>query len=394
MPNTDAPVPPNTASPSSAQLSPSAAATTAAPAKPGRRWLQYSLRTMLILITLCAVVFAWIRSEKLQREREAEITDWLFNEAMGEFDFAPETPAADAPQRWWWDQLAVDWFGPQLVNVRVTYIPEEDDLSRIGQLSALEDLEAMLSEGSTDLTPLANLSELRRLDLMPCGVVPDDIEYDLRPLANLHKLELLGLHRMHAPDLLPLAQLRTLTQLHLYGTDVEDLAPLRNLTLLKELIITHAPVSDLTPLEDLSNLRMLSLTKTNVTDISTIARFKKLKQLNIHADHDFDLTPLQNLHELEDLDLEGTPITDLSPLAELKNLRRLDLLETAVKDLSPLAEVKNLRWLELQGSKVEDVSPLANLTNLEEVNLAKTPVSQEQVDTLRKALPKCSIFGP
>ena len=65
----------------------------------------------------------------------------------------------------------------------------------------------------------------------------------------------------------------------------------------------------------------------------------------------------------------------LSPLAKLKNLNALFLVRTQVSDLSSLAELTNLKELSLVDTQVSDVSPL----------------SDEQVQELRQAFPKCDI---
>ena len=60
-------------------------------------------------------------------------------------------------------------------------------------------------------------------------------------------------------------------------------------------------------------------------------------------------------------------------------------------DLSPLAELKNLKLLRLIRAQVSDLSPLVELKNLETLGLHNTPVSEEQVQELRQALPNCNI---
>ena len=90
--------------------------------------------------------------------------------------------------------------------------------------------------------------------------------------------------------------------------------------------------------------------------------------------------------------LPNTQVSDLTPLAELNNLTRLDLYETQVSDLSPLAELTNLEALDLAGTQVTDLSPLVKLEKLEWLLLEDTQVSEEQLQTLRKALPDCEIL--
>jgi len=107
-----------------------------------------------------------------------------------------------------------------------------------------------------------------------------------------------------------------------------------------------------------------------------------------------DISRLAQLPELDHLTLDNTDVHDLTPLAELTALRLLRLQGTKVTDLTPLANLDNLRILYLMDTQVEDLSPLHELSNLEVVILDRAPVSHEQVEMLKKALPTCSIFGP
>jgi len=87
-------------------------------------------------------------------------------------------------------------------------------------------------------------------------------------------------------------------------------------------------------------------------------------------------------------------LKDISPLNELPKLDELILTSTQVSDLSPLVGAKQLRILNLTLTQVSDLSPLVGLKNLEVVILYDAPVTDEQVETLKKALPTCMIIGP
>ncbi|MCE9547089.1 MAG: hypothetical protein K8T25_16565 [Planctomycetia bacterium] len=114
--------------------------------------------------------------------------------------------------------------------------------------------------------------------------------------------------------------------------------------------------------------------------------------VNIYGKKVNDLSPLAELNDLEQLRLSSTNVSDLSPLAGLKNLYEVDLDETKVSDLSPLAGLKSLERIHLDYTKVGDLSPLAGLKKLFDLSLVKAEVTEEQVQRLHKALPKCKIF--
>ena len=104
-----------------------------------------------------------------------------------------------------------------------------------------------------------------------------------------------------------------------------------------------------------------------------------------------DLAPLAILTRLESVRLNNTAVTDLTPLTRLTSLTTIFVNDTSVRDLTPLAELKDLMNLFLDDTQVRDLTPLAELTNLRMLYLNKTPVSKEQVEELRKALPNCEI---
>ena len=50
-------------------------------------------------------------------------------------------------------------------------------------------------------------------------------------------------------------------------------------------------------------------------------------------------------------------------------------------------------FIDLRDTQVTDLTPLMNLPLLNHVNVGNTPVSAEQIAKLKKALPKCRIYG-
>ena len=84
-------------------------------------------------------------------------------------------------------------------------------------------------------------------------------------------------------------------------------------------------------------------------------------------------------------------VSDVTPLAAMTSLKRLNLAVTLVKGVTPLAGLTSLEELDLSGTLVTDVTPLAGLTSLKVLGLKNTPVSRNDYETLRKALPNCEI---
>lgn len=88
-----------------------------------------------------------------------------------------------------------------------------------------------------DLSPLAQCPLVARL-------VSDNPIRDLRPLANMGQLKELDLARTDVRDLGPLAGLPALTRLNLRGTPVRDLSPIADLPALTELPLGATPLDD------------------------------------------------------------------------------------------------------------------------------------------------------
>ena len=123
----------------------------------------------------------------------------------------------------------------------------KDDMKKLRELAAF-------AEGLTDLTGLeyaVNLTGLAFYD--------SDIS-DLRPIAKLRHLEKLECwNNRRITDISPLANLTELTVLDLEGCRISDIAPLANLTRLTALKLRGNRIINVSPLENLNKLSVLEL---------------------------------------------------------------------------------------------------------------------------------------
>ena len=128
----------------------------------------------------------------------------------------------------------------------------------------------------TDLTGLEHATQLRILDLTwHTGVT------DLDPIAQLTQLRELNIYRTNVIDLTPIAQLTQLSKLDISGTGVFDLTPIAQLTQLKELRIKNTGVTDLTPLSGLTQLSKLDMWGTPINDLTPLAQLTRLTEIRI-----------------------------------------------------------------------------------------------------------------
>jgi hypothetical protein len=105
-----------------------------------------------------------------------------------------------------------------------------------------------------------------------------------------------------------------------------------------------------------------------------------------------DISALSGFTKLTRLDLSYNNITDISALEGLTGLTSLDLWNNDISDISALSGLTNLTYLDLDSNNISDITALEGLAKLKTLYLYGNPLTQEQVDVLREALPNCRIF--
>ena len=137
-------------------------------------------------------------------------------------------------------------------------------------------------------------------------------------------------------DISPLANLTELTRLDLDFNDVSNVSALANLTKLTSLDLDFNDISNVSTLANLTRLTGLYLWGNQISDISPLANLTELTRLDLASNQVFDISPLANLIKLIDLYLWGNQISDISPLANLTKLALLSLNDNQVSDIAPL----------------------------------------------------------
>ncbi|SDW46810.1 Leucine Rich repeat-containing protein [Albimonas donghaensis] len=243
----------------------------------------------------------------------------------------------------------------------------------LGEVEGLEALE--VGDGETpdgkfpapsqeieSLAPLAEASDLRRLNLRDTGVT------DLSPLARLPRLRVLDLgNNPQVADIAPVAVRTGLQTLNLSGTRVASIAPLVECTGLQSLDLNRTKVADIAPLAGCTGLRSLDLNFTQVADIA----------------------PLAGCTRLQSLDLNSTKVADIAPLAGCTGLQSLDLARTQVADIAPLLRIGRFPAGDGKYLDIED-TPAARSDQALEAISKKTPGVQarEVIDWLREKHPE------
>jgi hypothetical protein len=149
-------------------------------AKPKRRLLQFSIRTVLIVLTIFCITLGWTEQARKQRNAVA----WIY-QIGGAVEYAYEIENCPPPGlKWLRERLGVDYFDAVvLVFLQGTV----SDMSPLVVLTSLEELYVVDAQVS-EVTPLARLTKLRHLQLSGAQV------RDVSPLARLTNLQHLDLN--------------------------------------------------------------------------------------------------------------------------------------------------------------------------------------------------------
>ncbi len=219
--------------------------TTSSPKRRRRRFLQFSLRALLVFVLLVSIGMSWcaVKMEKARKQREAvegirKGGAWAIYDELGGQPPAPE----------WARALFGDDFFSDVVSVHVlTDLGDDLGDNEARHLKVLTNLECLFVSDATitdaGLANLEGLTKLQYLELDGTQITDAGLEH-LRGLTKLVSLNLSGTKVTDA-GLEHLETLASLRVLDLNGTQVTD-AGLENL-------------------EGLSNLKWLDLSRTQVT---------------------------------------------------------------------------------------------------------------------------------
>ena len=316
-----------------------------------RRWYQFSVRSLLVMVTLFTVTVGWFlgwiqfRRQRAQENRDRVAT---VEKAMTVIDAKIISNYKELrPQTWLERQFddpgdADDPVGELRVWEVYFWLKVTD--AGLEHLKVLTKLDTLHLSGTnvTDagLKHLKGLTSLERLYLSDTDVTDDGLEH----LNGLTNLEWLNLSDTDVTDagLVTLKELTKLQVLYLNDTNITDagLEHLKGRTKFQRLHLGGTKVSNtgLEHLKGLTKLTFLNLDETNVTDAG-VDHLKWLTSLeSLHLSNtkvsDAGLEHLKRLTELKELYLNDTNITDagLEHLKGLKHLRSLMLNNTNVTD--------------------------------------------------------------
>ncbi len=243
-----------------------------------RRWYQYSLRSLLLLVTICAILCSWLAVKINQGKRQKAAVEAL--RAKGFFisyDYEVDRNGIYLPNavlnvpQWLRSWLGDDCFA----TVVGVHAPLASSFGGYGYLNFL------CSATEDDLRSMAELSHVKFLELQGAQIG----DSALKRIQNLSELEQLGLCSTKITDagLVELKAFPNLGKLDLGDTEVTDggMADLMCLGRLEELELSQTQVTDqgLAMLQELKTLKHLSFmqpfrTQMQISD-EAVAKFKQ-----------------------------------------------------------------------------------------------------------------------
>jgi Leucine-rich repeat (LRR) protein len=378
-----------------------------------RRWrFQYSLRTLLIVVSIGGVLSGWIGSILLRAHDQRAVVKKI--QALGGqvyYDYQQtearwgirleNTPPGPGWVRWMLGDDVFAYAEFVFFNSSQNTVKDKD----LALLRALPRLKGVVLDSSriTDegLEIVSNLPNLQEVNLSNTSITGKG----LGQLEKAQKLENLTLSGVSVSDstLEQIDKLKNLKSLQLVRTSVTDdgMAPIARLTQLKWLDLfqngglTYKALKSIGQITSLESLHIVGNSAID-RDLDQLKSLHKLKILSIISCsfNDGDLGILNEFKDLIMLNLNGSPITDIGlvRLRSLTKLEQLDLGSTKISNqgLVNLAPLANLQYLNLFWTKIDkdDLAELKGLSNLKTLKVGPG-ITRSDLLELHETLPKC-----
>lgn len=264
----------------------------------------------------------------------------------------------------------------------------------IGELKQLKILD--LTGNQLDQIPgeIGALKQLKRLYLSG-----NDLKILPTEISLLQELEFLELSHNNFPQLyLEICQLRELKKLEMDTNQLTEIpSEIRHLQKLKHLDLSSNQLKNIpSELGQLLKLEYLDMSYNQLTGLpSELGQLQKLGSLRLSKNSLTNIpSEVGQLEQLELLDLSWNELENLPPeMGQLKRLLSLDLSFNYLTQIpKTVGLLEELKVLNLASNDLAQLpSEIGNLQKLQSLNLRSNPLSEEQIDKIRKLLPDCDI---
>jgi Leucine-rich repeat (LRR) protein len=326
---------------------------------PHRRRFQFSLRSLLLLLTLCAVLPCWKFNRVWNQRMVVAEIQRRCPLATIEYDYQDRrlgTPPSPPGPAWARSVLGDDFF----TNVT------ELTIAQPGLDDAL-------------LRQIAKLSGVKTLDTNSNQVT----DAGLAHVASMRNLETFSFVSENVTDagLAHLQSLKRIKHLSFTGPKITDMGLQR--------------ISEITQIEDLG-IDSDRITDDGLVYLAKLPRLEVIGLFSAHRITDTGLEILSKLKNLKVLCLYESQITNagLESLVNLKNLTSIALKTPRITDrgMSVLAKLGTLEYITLDSSITDDgLLCLHALPNLKYLSLHGSDVTQDGAHRFVKALPNCQL---
>jgi hypothetical protein len=306
--------------------------------RPNRRWFRYSLRTLLLLITLVCVVLGFKIVPVLEQKRAVSAVQELGGQVIYDYEFKKKVdrPPSSEPPDWISGVLGVD-FSHDVAVAKIFNVRDTDRVKK---------------------------------------ALPS-----LRHLRSLHELDLINIKDLRDNDFEFIDRMSELQDVAMYGDQ------------LRGDVLQH--------LQNLAHLRKLALMWNQIDDqgLAFIAGTKELQTLDLDQNQvtDAGLQHLANLAELKYLVLAKNQISGdgLKHLANLKKLNLLVLDDNPITDesIKSITTLPHLTLLSIARTNVTDacIESLAKLPDDCEICVSGTKITPDGVRRIQKLLPNSAV---
>lgn len=243
------------------------------------------------------------------------------------------------------------------------------DFSPLGRLKNLECIELSRTPGLAELDWIAQCANLKEVHLDSSG---DSLSAS--PIADLPKLEKLGLARFRAKKLPNFALIEHLEDLTIRESDLADVSAFAGLKNLRSLALRDlGSCRELNSLTELPKLQ--DLTISGMPRLKSLPDFRglsKLRSLHIARCGALAHVPMELPPKLEKLNLQSLGLHEIPRLDGLNSLKSLNLSNIGnVKTTPSLAGSPNIESISLSGFEYNiDLSILESLKSLRRIFLS------------------------
>ncbi|WP_432664138.1 hypothetical protein R9X47_26860 [Wukongibacter baidiensis] len=138
------------------------------------------------------------------------------------------------------------------------------------------------------------------------------------------------------------------------ASTIKDLRPLANLSKLEELTIWYSNVDKIEEIPKIESLERIDIVYPKAGKIDSLENFPNLKRFEIQG-MDFDnLNGLEGPKNLERLDIGDGRLTTFDGVEKFPYLKEVDLYEMSINDISRIFELRELKSVELQGGYIHN----------------------------------------